>query len=65
MILPNLQTNHVMSHVINPDTRHLTPAFPLSNTDMITRLGRLPNQDVGTTSSLGNTPIQKPQNLNN
>jgi len=45
------------SHVTTPDAQHPTPTSPLLNTDMITRLGRLPNPDVGTTSYLGNTPI--------
>jgi len=50
-------TNHMTSHVIDPDIQHLTPAFPLWNTDTITGLGHLPNQDIGTTSYLGITPV--------
>ena len=50
------------SYVINPDTRHLTPALPLWNTDTITTLGWLPNWDVRSTSYLGNTPVRKLQN---
>jgi len=39
----DLSIDHVTTHVIYPDTQHPTPAFPLWNTDTITRLGRLPN----------------------
>jgi len=60
----DLSTSHVMSHMIDPDIRHPTPAFPLWNTDTITGLRRLPNWDVGSTSYLGNTPVQKLQNSN-
>jgi len=35
-----------------------TPAFPLWITDTITRLGRLPKQDVKSTSYLGITPVR-------
>jgi len=62
VILIGPLTNHVTSHMINPDTWHPTPAFPLWNTDTITALGRLPNRDVGSTSYLGNTPVWKLQN---
>jgi len=61
----DLSTSHVTSHVINPNAQLPTLAFPLWITDMITRLGQLPNWDVGSTSYLGNTPVQKLQNLNN
>jgi len=60
----DLLTNHMMSHVTDPNTQLLTPAFPLWNTNTITRLGCLPNWDIGSTSYLGNTPIWKLQNLN-
>jgi len=53
----DLSNSHVMSHVIDPDTRYPTLVFPLWNTDTITMLGQLPNQDIGTTSYLGNTPV--------
>jgi len=43
MIFTASLTNHVMSHMIDPDTRHPTPALPLWNTDTITTLGQLPN----------------------
>jgi len=55
-------TNHVTSHMINPNTWHLTPTFLLWNTDTITTLGRLPNRDIRLTSYLGNTPVWKLQN---
>jgi len=60
----DLSTSHVMSHMTDPDARLPMPAFPLWITDTITRLGRLPNWDIGLTSYLGNTPIWKLQNLN-
>jgi len=60
-----LRTNHMTSHVINPDARCPMPAFPLWNTNTITGLGYLPNQDVGMTSYLGITPVWKLQNSNN
>jgi len=53
----DLSNNHMTSHMINPDTQLPTSAFPLWNTDMITTLGQLPNQDVGSTSHLENTPV--------
>jgi len=62
MTFIDFRTNHVTSHMINPDTWHPTSAFPLWNTDTITTLGRLPNQDVGSTSYLGSTPVWKLQN---
>jgi len=61
MTFPDFQTNHVTSHVTHSDTWHLTPTLPLSNTDTITRLGRLPNRDVRMTSNLGNTPFENPR----
>jgi len=61
----DLSNNHVTSHMINPNTRLPTLAFPLWNTDTITTLGRLPNWDVESTSYLGNTPIWKLQNQDN
>jgi len=64
VIFFDLSTSHVTSHVTNPDTRLLTPTFPLWFTDTITRLGCLPNWDIGLTSYLGNTPIWKSQNSN-
>jgi len=61
----DLSTSHVTSHMINPNAWLPTLAFPLWITDTITGLGQLPNWDVGSTSYLGNTPVQKLQNLNN
>ena len=60
----NLSISHMTSHMTNPDTQLPMPTFPLWNADTITGLGRLPNQDIGSTSYLGNTPIQKLQNSN-
>jgi len=54
----DLLTSHVTSHMTKPDTQLLTPAFPLWFTDTITRLGWLPNWDIGSTSYLGNTPVR-------
>jgi len=53
----DLSTNHMTSHVIDPDAQHPMPALPLWNTDTITELGHLPNQDVGLTSYSGITPV--------
>jgi len=51
-------TSHVTFHVINPNAQLLTPIFPLWFTDMLTRLGQLPNWIACSLSYLGTTPVR-------
>jgi len=54
-------TKHVMSHVTKSDARLLTPVFPLWFTDILTRLGQLPNWIACMLSYLGITPVRNPR----
>jgi len=54
-------TSHVTSHVTNPNTQFPMPPFPLWFTNMLTRLGYLPNWITCLLSSLGITPVRNPR----